>query len=415
MSAICPGRARHTAPPRLGARRGRPAPGLSDYGRELLHKGQPPGGRWRYQEGGSGKAMQFGVTNMPSRSRPGSRSKWRSSATPHRRWSRSTRSLRSTSSSSGRALVSCAILLLQASAIHAQDLGHKLPGGIGLDAGKAPPEPGFYLVDRFVTYDADQVRDRRGDVVPVKGLRIGVLANGFGVAWAFELPRLATRASVTVAAPLVDVRLNSDAPEASVERFGLADVFIQPLKLGWRRERFEAVTSYGLYVPTGTSPLAGGRGVSNGQVTHEFAGGGTYYFDEDRAWYVTALASYQLNQRKRGIDITRGDLVQVQGGMGVSLLNRRLDLGIVGFALSQVRDDRGADVPPVLRGARDEAYGLGPEIVLSLRPLPARMRLRYERDVTVKSRPQGEIFLFSLEFAAWRPRPAVTLAPASAP
>ena len=90
--------------------------------------------------------------------------------------------------------------MLQASAIHAQDLGHKLPGGIGLDAGKAPPEPGFYLVDRFVTYDADQVRDRRGDVVPVKGLRIGVLANGFGVAWAFELPRLATRASVTVAA-----------------------------------------------------------------------------------------------------------------------------------------------------------------------------------------------------------------------
>jgi hypothetical protein len=118
---------------------------------------------------------------------------------------------------------------------------------------------------------------------------------------------------------------------------------------------------------------------------------------------------------ERGVVYRCGDLVQVQGGMGVSLLNRRLDLGIVGFALSQVRDDRGADVPPVLRGARDEAYGLGPEIVLSLRPLPARMRLRYERDVTVKSRPQGEIFLFSLEFAAWRPRPAVTLAPASAP
>ncbi len=143
-------------------------------------------------------------------------------------------------------VVICAILLLRSSAVDAQDLGHKLPGLIGLDAGKAP-EPGFYLVDRFVTYDADQIRDRRGDVVPVKGLRIGVLANGFGVAWAFELPRLATRASVTVAAPLVDVRLNSDAPEASVERFGLADVFIQLLKLGWRRGRFDVVTSYGLY------------------------------------------------------------------------------------------------------------------------------------------------------------------------
>lgn len=69
----------------------------------------------------------------------------------------------------------------------------------------------------------------------------------------------------------------------------------------------------------------------------------------------------------------------------------------------------------MLRGARDEAYGLGPEIVLSLRPLPARTRLRYERDVTVKSRPQGEIFLFSLEFAACARGRRSPLAPASAP
>ena len=289
--------------------------------------------------------------------------------------------------------------------VHAQDLGHKLPGLIGLDAGKAP-EPGFYLVDRLVYYRADQIRDRRGDVVPVEGLQLGVLANAFGVAWAFELPKLATRASVTIAAPLVDIRLNSDRPEASVERFGLGDVFIQPLKLGWRRDRFDAVTSYGLYVPTGESAVAGGHGVSNGQFTHEFAGGGTYYFDEARRWYATALASYQLNQQKRDVDITRGDIVQVQGGVGVSVMNRRLDVGVVGYALWQVRDDRGADVPPALRGARDEAYGLGPEIVLSLSPFPARMRLRYERDLAVKSRPKGEIFLFGVEFAAWRPKPA---------
>jgi hypothetical protein len=293
--------------------------------------------------------------------------------------------------------------LALASAVRAQDLGHKLPGLIGLDAGKAP-EPGFYLVDRVVYYRADEIRDRHGDVVPVEGLRLGVLANGLGVAWAMELPEVAARASFTIAAPLVDVHLNSDRPEASVERFGLGDIFIQPLKLGWRKDRFDAVTSYGLYVPTGESVVAGGQGVSNGQFTHEFAGGGTYYFDEGRRWYATALASYQLNQQKRGVDITRGDIVQVQGGMGVRV-NRRLDVGIVGYALWQVRDDRGADVPPALRGARDEAYGLGPEIVLSLSPLPARIRFRYERDLAVKSRPKGQIFLFGLEFAAWRPGP----------
>jgi hypothetical protein len=295
-----------------------------------------------------------------------------------------------------------AILWLQASAGLAQDLGHKLPGLLGLDAGRAP-EPGFYLVERFVAYRADELRDRRGDPVPVEGLRLRVLANGVGVGWAMELPALADRVSATVAAPVVDIGLNSDRPEASVERFGLGDVFIQPLKLGWRRARFEAVTSYGLYVPTGQAPVAGGEGVSSGQLTHEFAGGGTYFFDERRTWYVTALASYQLNQRKRGIDITRGEIVQIQGGMGVSLANRRLEVGVVGYALWQLRDDRGSQVPPPLRGARDEAFGIGPEVVLSLHPLPARLRVRYERDLAVKSRPKGEVFLFGLEFAAWRP------------
>ena len=152
-----------------------------------------------------------------------------------------------------RALAIWTILLaLPVSAVHAQDIGHRLPGLLGLDAGKAP-EPGLYLVDRIVYYKADHIRDRHGDVVPVEGLRLGAFANGFGVAWVTELPYLATRASATIAAPLVDVRLNSDRPEASVERFGLADVFIQPLKLGWRRERFDAVTSYALYAPTGRS------------------------------------------------------------------------------------------------------------------------------------------------------------------
>lgn len=310
-----------------------------------------------------------------------------------------------------RALTIGIILWLLAPAVHAQDLGHKLPGLIGLDAGKAP-EPGLYLVDRVVFYQADRLRDRRGDVVPVEGLRLQVLANGVGVAGAIELPQIGARASATIAAPVVDVRLNSDRPEASVERFGLADVFIQPLKLGWRRDRFDAVASYGLYVPTGESPLAGGRGVSNGQFTHEFAGGGSYYFDQDRTWCATALTSYQLNLRKRGVDITRGDVVQVQGGVGASVLARRLEIGIIGYALWQVRDDRGADVPLALRGARDRTYGLGPELVVSLRPLPARVRLRYGRDLAVKSRPEGELFLLGLEVALWRPEPASAPAPA---
>jgi hypothetical protein len=80
--------------------------------------------------------------------------------------------------------------------------------------------------------------------------------------------------------------------------------------------------------------------------------------------YISGLASYDLNRRARGIDLTRGDTVQFQGGAGKTL--GIVDFGLVGYALWQVRDDRGNDLPESVRGARDRAFGLGPEIDFTL-------------------------------------------------
>jgi hypothetical protein len=50
----------------------------------------------------------------------------------------------------------CLVLLIVADMADGQDLGHKLPGLVGLDAGRVPP-PGLYLVDRLVSYRADEI------------------------------------------------------------------------------------------------------------------------------------------------------------------------------------------------------------------------------------------------------------------
>ena len=152
------------------------------------------------------------------------------------------------------------------------------------------------------------------------------------------------------------------------------------------------VTSYGIYLPTDRSLLAGGKGVSSGQITHEFSGGGSLYF-KDRTNFLTALASYQRNTRQRGIDVTRGDAVQIQGGVGSKLFGQLAEAGLAGFAFWQVRDDRGAGVPPVLRGARDRVYGLGPEAAIMLKAIRGQVRVRYEWDIGARSRPQGRIFV----------------------
>src|SRR5690606_1865664 len=44
--------------------------------------------------------------------------------------------------------------------------------------------------------------------------------------------------------------------------------------------------------------------------------GASMFFDSERRFRISALASYDLNHRKLGVDIRRGDTVQVQGGVG---------------------------------------------------------------------------------------------------
>lgn len=291
-----------------------------------------------------------------------------------------------------RELAVCAALLLMTTTAAAQDLGHKLPGMLGLDAGRIP-EAGLYLVDRLASYEAQELRDRGGNLIPTAPFNLLARANGFGASYTTRVAQSSVFLTTTFGWPIARIARDvEDRPEASVDRFGLADPYIQPARLGWRTGRADVVTSYGIYLPTDRSLLAGGKGVSSGQITHEFSGGGSLYF-KDRTNFLTALASYQRNTRQRGIDVTRGDAVQIQGGVGSKLFGQLAEAGLAVFAFWQVRDDRGAGVPPVLRGARDRVYGLGPEAAIMLKAIRGQVRVRYEWDIGARSRPQGRIFV----------------------
>lgn len=291
--------------------------------------------------------------------------------------------------------------LLVAATAHAQDLGHKFPGGVGVDAGRQGA-PGVFIADRLVLYSASEARDRNGDVVPIVGLDLDAFANALGVVGTFEIahgPFLTAAVSV----PYASISLNSVDPRASVDRLGFGDVYVLPVKVGWRFPRVDAVASYGMYIPTGQFEPAGSGGVGRGFWTHQFSLGGAVFFDEQRRARASVLASYDHNLKKRNIDLTRGDTLQVQGGAGVVLL-RILDVGVAGYALWQVTDDSGSDIPMVLRGARDRVFGAGPEVGVTVPMIRTRIGARYEWEFGVQSRPRGQVLLVSVDFAAWRPR-----------
>lgn len=300
-------------------------------------------------------------------------------------------------------LVILLILPVVAPAARAQDLGHKVLGGIGIDAG-TQPEPGLYISDRLLRFDSHTLRDRRGKKVPLEGLDIDAVANVIGASLTLK-PRGAPYLSFAFGIPMAEVSLNVDDPRINLDRSGFGDLFVQPLKVGWRRPNFDVVASYAFYAPTGRFEPRGGGGVGRGFWTNQLSIGGAIRGQPLRRARASALVSYDINGPKRKIDIQRGNTIQVQGGAGMRVIGP-VDLGVAGFALWQVTDDRGSDIPPALRGARDRVFGLGPEIDILIPKLGMRLDLRSEWEFGARSRPQGRILVASLTALAWRPASA---------
>jgi hypothetical protein len=64
----------------------------------------------------------------------------------------------------------------------------------------------------------------------------------------------------------------------------------------------------------------------------------------------------------------------------------------------------------VLRGARDRAYGFGPDVAVMIKTIQSQLRFRYEWDMGVRSRPQGNVFVVGLNVTLQRPQqPAAPL------
>ena len=142
--------------------------------------------------------------------------------------------------------------------------------------------------------------------------------------------------------------------------------------------------------------------MSRAQWTHEISFGGTVYFDRRGSWQLSALGAWDINGRKIGIDVTRGETLQVQGGLGKTF-GGIVSLGPVGYALYQVQNDRGADVPAALAGARDRAFGLGAELDLTLEKGRSQLFCRYAHDLAVHTRPEAQLFFVGIAIRAWKP------------
>ena len=278
------------------------------------------------------------------------------------------------------------------------DFGQKVLGTIGLDAG-SQAEEGVYFGNRFIQLTSDRLVDRNGRTVPVKGLDVNGFANVFAASGTYKLGE-GVYYTAALGVPVAGISIKSDLPPNSLDRQGLGDIFVEPLKLGWRFPRLDITSSYAFYAPTGQLNR---RGLAGPQWVQQFSAGGTVFFDDERSLRLSALSSYNLYGKKFDIDVTRGDSFQIQGGLGGRFF-KIVDFGLAGYAMWQVGADTGRDIPPLARGLSEHAVGLGPELGITIPQLRAKLTARYEWEIVSRSRLDGEVLTLSLSFLGWRPQ-----------
>ncbi len=288
-------------------------------------------------------------------------------------------------------------LALGSRSVLAQQLGYKLLGSVGIDAGVQPPA-GLTVISQSLRYSASELRDRGGNVAAIEGLSMKATGSAFGASYTTK-PRGSPYLSFAIGVPVASIHVSSDEPAASLNGYGFSDLFVQPIKVGWRQRRFDVVTGYVVYAPTGHFEPRTGASPGRGYWTHQLSIGGAVFADSTRRRRLSLLTSYDQNTRKRGIDIRRGNMFQVQGGAGASVM-QIVTVGLAGYGLWQVTPDRGADIPSALRDERSRVFGLGPEADVSIPRWQMRVTLRIEGEFEVRSRPRGQVIALGIY---WQP------------
>jgi hypothetical protein len=292
--------------------------------------------------------------------------------------------------------------------------GHNSRGDYGLLSGTQSP-PGWYLVaPMYYRYSADEFRDRNGDRLPAQEGGGSIEANAWlaGAIWVSEHKVLGGNYSFVIFPGFTNNAL--EFPPTGVDTrtsTRLADLYVQPINLGWTTPRADFIAGLGVFAPMGEYQAGGDRNLGLGMWSYELFAGTTLYFDEARTWHFAATAFYETHGKKDGTNVRVGDILTLEGGLGKSFMQGAASAGIAYYGQWKISDDEfGVELPtlPNRRLGRTRVYGIGPELTVPLATkmtLHGFLNLRYFWETGARSTLQGNTFVATMSF----PIPSIPL------
>lgn len=288
--------------------------------------------------------------------------------------------------------LTCTLLGTSFIPVLAGETGHYVSGVEGIKAASLPP-PGSYWRTYGTFYQADTLRDEKGDELD-GGFDLEVFALTQRLLWVSDKKIWGGYYAADLIIPFVKTDLNIDTFGVADDDSGLADIAIEPFVLSWNHLNSDASIGIALYLPTGEYDKAKPASPGKDFWTLMLTAGSTYYLDKERTWAASVLARYEINSEKEDSQITPGNDFHFEWGLSRAI-NPLLEVGLAGYAHWQITDDSGADANWD-KGIHDQVYAIGPEIVTLLPTENLIFSLRAQWEFGAEDRSEGQITTLTL-------------------
>jgi hypothetical protein len=330
-------------------------------------------------------------------------------------------------------LVPAAAILAGIGFAEAGELGHFNPGLPSM-RDLVVPEPGFYAMFYNYYYASDRLNDRGGGKVdsvnvhpgPGPGVTfdVNVDLDLYALApmllWVSPWKVAGARYAAYIAPSFATSSLSASLSTAQGRGldgdvdscFGMGDLFVQPLWLGWALKHWDIALGYGFYAPVGryevetvNIPVIGPQQVEAqdniglGFWTHQIQAAAAWYPLAGKGTAVVLALTYEINQKKEDFDIRPGSHLSVNWGLSQYLPltgdgETLLEIGPAGYSQWKVTDDTGSDARN--GDVHDQVHAAGAQLGLTYMPWNTSVNVHYFYEFDSRARFQGQVLGLNL-------------------
>jgi hypothetical protein len=278
--------------------------------------------------------------------------------------------------------------------------GGAYPNGAEDFMSGAIPPPGFYFINYFLYYHADDFNNKHGDNVD-KDFDLNVIANTFRFIKITNYKILGANWGVHMFVPIVYEDVTPPLTGRSDTQVGLGDIIVDPFILSWHfSKNFHLATGIDIYMPTGRYDKDDLANTSRNYWTFEPIVAFTYM--TDFGLEVSSKFMYDINTNNPDTDYRSGQEFHFDYAVGYKVSD--WNIGVAGYYYKQFTNDKinGEKVtfPDFLGfedGFKGQVFAVGPAVKYGYKNMS--FTLKYLWETEVEQKPEGQSLWFKFVYA----------------